>query len=125
MTDLTVPFGVADAQAYKAGKRAALDYCRTHGFEEFSLVEVPVQWNEQDPNRHLNNAVYAKYLEAGRVGFLRGMIAGAKTKDPSLPDLLKIGPLVIGSVDIKYEVSLDSVYRIQRFHRDNTLSQTS
>ncbi|KAK4055207.1 hypothetical protein OIV83_000487 [Microbotryomycetes sp. JL201] len=103
MTDETLPFGVADIKAYKAGKHFALEYCQLNGFEEWSLAEIPVQWNDQDPNRHLNNAVYAKYLEAGRVGFLTGMITGLRAKDPSMPDLLKIGPLVLAQVLINYE----------------------
>ncbi|KAK4055208.1 hypothetical protein OIV83_000488 [Microbotryomycetes sp. JL201] len=113
-TLISVPYGVNDVAAYQRGKQFTLDFCRRDGFEEWSLAEVPVQWNDEgttrsqnvyvdqrraltlilsiDPNKHVNNFVYAKYLEAGLAGFLYGMMEQIKSRDPSMPDILSKGP---------------------------------
>ncbi len=37
------------------------------------IIEIPVAWGEMDAFGHLNNVVYFRYLESGRVAFLRAL----------------------------------------------------
>jgi acyl-CoA thioester hydrolase len=39
------------------------------GFPE--VVEIPVQWGDQDSFRHVNNAVYFRWFESSRVAYTR------------------------------------------------------
>ena len=41
--------------------------------EEFT-VEIPVQYRDLDPQGHVNNAVYASYLETARVDYLEDVL---------------------------------------------------
>ena len=41
--------------------------------EEFT-VEIPVQYRDLDPQGHVNNAVYASYLETARVDYLEEVL---------------------------------------------------
>jgi acyl-CoA thioester hydrolase len=36
-------------------------------------IEIPVAWGEMDAFGHLNNVVYFRYLESGRVAYLRAL----------------------------------------------------
>ncbi|KAK4057574.1 hypothetical protein OIO90_001219 [Microbotryomycetes sp. JL221] len=78
----TIAYGIEDRDAYLQGRQAALEYCRQHGFPEWSMVEMPVQWSEQDPNNHLNNVVYAKYMETGRLTFIKSVHQQIKAQFP-------------------------------------------
>ena len=41
-------------------------------FEAYkSTLSLPVLWNDMDAMQHVNNTVYFRYLEAGRIAFLR------------------------------------------------------
>ncbi|GAA5838449.1 hypothetical protein JCM9279_003246 [Rhodotorula babjevae] len=55
------------AGKYRKGKTSAFDYLREHGFPEDSAVEIPVAWGEMDANAHVNNIVYFRWLETGRL----------------------------------------------------------
>lgn len=35
------------------------------------MIEIPVAWGEMDAARHLNNAVYIRYMESGRIALFR------------------------------------------------------
>ena len=49
---------------------------------EFSTaVKIPVRYRDIDTERHVNNAVYATYLEQARVEYIRDVI-GAKPAEP-------------------------------------------
>ena len=39
------------------------------------VVTIPVQWGDQDAFRHVNNAVFATFLETGRVELLHDLAA--------------------------------------------------
>ena len=36
-------------------------------------IEIPVAWGEMDAFGHLNNVVYFRYIESGRVAYLRSL----------------------------------------------------
>ncbi|SCZ90487.1 BZ3500_MvSof-1268-A1-R1_Chr1-3g02019 [Microbotryum saponariae] len=61
-----VPYGVVYPEKYHADRKAAAEIATQLGFNEETFIEVTVQWGDQDPNAHLNNAMYYKYLEAGQ-----------------------------------------------------------
>ncbi|PCR89549.1 acyl-CoA thioesterase [Natrinema ejinorense] len=56
-------------------------------------VDVPVRFRDLDPMNHVNHAVYASYLEAGRTAYLRD-VAGLAEEEISF---------VIVSLEISYE----------------------
>ncbi|POY70353.1 hypothetical protein BMF94_6633 [Rhodotorula taiwanensis] len=59
------------AEKYASGKEAARQWAKENGYSDECLVELPVQWGEQDANAHVNNAVYFRWLETGRLNFMR------------------------------------------------------
>ncbi|SGY34115.1 BQ5605_C002g01591 [Microbotryum silenes-dioicae] len=74
-----VPYGVVYPEKYHADRKAAAEIATQLGFKEETFIEVTVQWGDQDPNVHLNNAMYYKYLEAGQC------LTARKPHSPSLP----------------------------------------
>ncbi|KDE09812.1 hypothetical protein MVLG_00211 [Microbotryum lychnidis-dioicae p1A1 Lamole] len=68
-----VPYGVVYPEKYHADRKAATEIATQLGFKEETFIEVTVQWGDQDPNVHLNNAMYYKYLEAGRGAYVRSI----------------------------------------------------
>ncbi|GAA5834877.1 hypothetical protein JCM11251_002050 [Rhodosporidiobolus azoricus] len=58
-----------DPQVYSVGKEKALKLAKEQGFPEGALVELPVQWGDMDANAHVNNVVYFKWLETGRLAY--------------------------------------------------------
>ena len=63
------------------------------GFPE--VVEIPVQWGDQDAFRHVNNAVYFRWFESSRIAYSRRL---------GLWDLLEsahVGP-ILASVRCDY-----------------------
>ena len=60
---------------------------------------VPVRYRDLDPQGHVNNAVFATYVEEGRVDFLRAVLDVPRT-DP---------PVVVASLSFDFErrVTLD------------------
>lgn len=107
---VVVPFGVADEQVYLAGRIAAEAYALSHGFSPDTFIEIKTEWGQMDPNAHLNNAVYFKYLEAGRIGFIR---AFARTLGPAAAkEIVGSGTgkgIILGSVSNKYLVRFASL----------------
>ncbi|MFB1063297.1 acyl-CoA thioesterase [Natrinema sp. H-ect4] len=56
-------------------------------------VDVPVRFRDLDPMNHVNHAVYASYLEAGRTAYLEA-VAGLESEEISF---------VIVDLQISYE----------------------
>ncbi|GAA5886646.1 hypothetical protein JCM16303_001397 [Sporobolomyces ruberrimus] len=78
------PPGTFDSAAFPAQRQAALEFAREGGWYEDCLVEAPVAWGEQDPNNHVNNAVYLRWLESGRLNAIRTLsnaLPEAQAKD--------------------------------------------
>ncbi|GAA5862552.1 hypothetical protein JCM5296_006709 [Sporobolomyces johnsonii] len=61
------------AQRFQQRRDEALKFARDGGWYEDCLVEVPVAWGEQDANAHVNNAVYFRFLETGRLNLVRAL----------------------------------------------------
>lgn len=34
------------------------------------VIEIPVQWGDQDAFGHVNNTVYLRWLESGRIAYM-------------------------------------------------------
>ncbi|BGP52712.1 hypothetical protein JCM8202v2_000268 [Rhodotorula sphaerocarpa] len=68
------------ADKYSTGREAARKWASENGYADECLVELPVQWGEQDANAHVNNAVYFRWLETGRLNFMRYL--GSQLPDP-------------------------------------------
>ncbi|GAA5923385.1 acyl-CoA thioesterase [Sporobolomyces koalae] len=78
------PPGTFNPSAFPAQREAALKFARANGYWEDCLVEAPVAWGEQDPNNHVNNAVYLRWLESGRLNAVRTLsnaLPEAQAKD--------------------------------------------
>ncbi|GAA6061994.1 hypothetical protein JCM10212_004272 [Sporobolomyces blumeae] len=65
------PPGTFSPEKFPQQREAALKFAREGGWYEDCLVEAPVAWGEQDPNSHVNNAVYLRWLESGRLNTIR------------------------------------------------------
>ncbi|ORY69317.1 HotDog domain-containing protein [Leucosporidium creatinivorum] len=104
MTASHVPYGTVNPTAYSQGRLAARQFALEHDFEETSFCEIPVQWGEQDANNHLNNVVFARYCEAGRLAYIRSL---ASSLDPAVSkNILGSGKgtgLILAGVSIAYE----------------------
>jgi acyl-CoA thioester hydrolase len=70
-------------------------------------VEVPVAWGDMDALRHVNNAVYARWLESARIAyFLRVEMLGLQG-DPS------VGPILARqTIDFRRPVEFPDVVTI-------------
>ncbi len=82
--------------------------------QEFrSVIAIPVQWGEQDSFGHVNNVVYMRWAESGRVDYLRHV-----RQFPELPPR-GVGPILV-SVKCDYRKALhypDTVYVGSRVKR--------
>lgn len=76
LTPALIPFGTAHPESYFASREIARAAAVAQGFDEVTFVEQPVRWGDQDGNNHVNNCVYFKWLEAGRLAFM-GLVPGA------------------------------------------------
>ncbi|BGP36521.1 hypothetical protein JCM10450v2_000418 [Rhodotorula kratochvilovae] len=109
------PLGNALAEKdYLAGRDAALKWARENGYNEESLVELPVAWGEQDANNHVNNAVYFKWLETGRLKYLNAL--GDHLDPADAKDLRGSGK---GKGPILARITFD--YRKPTFYPDNII----
>ncbi|SCV68514.1 BQ2448_635 [Microbotryum intermedium] len=59
-----VPYGVVYPKKYHSDRQAAAEIAKQLGFKEDTFIEVTVQWGDQDPNAHLNNAIITRKLDA-------------------------------------------------------------
>lgn len=76
-------------------------------------VEVPVAWGDMDALRHVNNAVFARWLESARiaylarVGMLGGLGGGAEGGEPG------VGPILARqAIDFRRPVEFPDVVTI-------------
>jgi acyl-CoA thioester hydrolase len=61
----------------------------TDALSEFPVVvAIPVQWGDQDAFGHVNNTVYFRWCESGRIGYFDRLDIG-RFEDPS-----KVGPIL-------------------------------
>ncbi|KAI8920183.1 HotDog domain-containing protein [Powellomyces hirtus] len=68
-----------------------------------SLINLPVQWGEQDAFGHLNNVVYMRYIESGRLAYFDQILKPhlSKAAYNSFIQARGVGPIV-KSVSCKY-----------------------
>lgn len=67
-------------------------------------LELPVQWGDMDAFAHVNNLVYLRWFESGRVAYLEKLDAmGANAGD--------VGP-ILGQMDCRYRIPLEYPDRI-------------
>lgn len=62
-----------------------------------SYTEVPVAWGEMDAMNHVNNAVYFRYLESGRIVHLTALGAYAENRTTGT---------VVGSIQCRFRIPL-------------------
>ncbi|GAA5903253.1 hypothetical protein JCM8208_002253 [Rhodotorula glutinis] len=63
------------ADKYAEGKAKAFQWLGENGYPEDSAVEIAVAWGEMDANAHVNNSVYFRWLETGRLANLNALAA--------------------------------------------------
>ncbi len=66
------------------------------------MVELLVLWGEQDPNAHVNNSVFFRYLEADRIAFIRSFTADLSSATSSTILSGKGKGIILGEVTNKY-----------------------
>ncbi|KAJ3087108.1 hypothetical protein HK102_011795 [Quaeritorhiza haematococci] len=61
-----------------------------------SIIEVPVQWGEQDSFQHVNNVTYARWFESGRIAFFEHIFKPNMTSDAYANFMFAkaVGPIV-------------------------------
>src|SRR5262245_14878734 len=59
------------------------------------VVEIPVQWGDQDAFGHVNNAVYFRWFESARIAYLEAVKLGDRTAAGGL------GP-ILAAIDCNY-----------------------
>ncbi|WP_051633154.1 acyl-CoA thioesterase [Thermonema rossianum] len=64
-----------------------------------ATFQLPTQWGELDLGGHINNVVYMRYFESGRVAYLQKIVEN-KTFD-----FTPVGP-VLASIEVRYKVPL-------------------
>lgn len=70
-------------------------------FEGYQVTELPVQWGEMDAALHINNTVFLKYAEAGRIAYFDNLDFQVDTTGKTSP----IGP-ILAEVNCKYKMPL-------------------
>jgi acyl-CoA thioester hydrolase len=66
-----------------------------------ATLEIPVQWGEMDAALHVNNTVYLRYAEAGRIAFLHQYDFQVDTTGKESP----VGP-ILAETSIQYKMPL-------------------
>ncbi|GAA5859646.1 hypothetical protein JCM8547_006177 [Rhodosporidiobolus lusitaniae] len=103
-----------EADNYASGRDKALRYAKESGFPEGAQVELPVQWGDQDSNAHVNNVCYFRWLETGRLAWMRELTRNLP--DDVARDLRGSGK---GKGVILASISFD--YRRPTFYPDSLL----
>lgn len=62
-----------------------------------AIFQLPTQWGELDLAGHINNVVYLRYFESGRVAYLQAIAEHAKQIDYQ-----QVGP-VLASIEVQYK----------------------
>ena len=68
-------------------------------------LELPVQWGDMDAFAHVNNLVYLRWFESGRVAYLEKLDAMGANASGS------VGP-ILGQMDCRYRIPLEYPDRI-------------
>ena len=63
------------------------------------VIETPVAWGEMDAFRHLNNIVYFRYFESGRIAYFEAL------KFLEYMDATGVGP-ILASTSCKFRIPL-------------------
>jgi len=63
------------------------------------LIEIPVAWGDMDAFQHVNNTVYFRWLESGRIAYFTRMDV------PGFRDLSGVGP-ILASAQCRYRLPL-------------------
>lgn len=66
-----------------------------------SVIELPIQWGDMDLANHVNNVMYARYAESGRVAYFDSMLNNTSMMNFGTG----IGP-ILGELNIQYKMSL-------------------
>ena len=64
------------------------------------VIELPVQWGDMDALAHVNNVVYLRWFESGRLAYFERVSFMGRFKED------KIGP-ILASTEIRYRVPLE------------------
>jgi acyl-CoA thioester hydrolase len=65
------------------------------------VIELPVLWGDMDAALHVNNAVYLRYSESGRIAYMEKLGFRVATGDLENP----IGP-ILAEINCKYKAPL-------------------
>ena len=77
-----------------------MEYAKPDELSDFPVViQLPVQWGDQDALGHVNNTVYFRWFESARIAYLEHMELGDKRS----PDGL--GP-ILAAIDCNYRRQL-------------------
>jgi len=63
------------------------------------LIDIPVAWGDMDAFQHVNNTVYFRWMESGRIAYFTRMAV------PGFRDLSGIGP-ILASTQCRYRLPL-------------------
>ena len=63
------------------------------------LLDIPVAWGDMDAFQHVNNTVYFRWLESGRIAYFTRMAV------PGFRDMTGIGP-ILASAQCRYRIPL-------------------
>lgn len=63
------------------------------------LLEIPVAWGDMDAFQHVNNTVYFRWMESGRIAYFTRMDV------PGFRDLTGVGP-ILHSTQCRYRIPL-------------------
>ncbi len=75
------------------------------GFPE--VVEIPVQWGDQDAFRHVNNTVYFRWFESSRIAY------GRKVGLWELLEFANIGPILASvQCDYRHPLTYPDIVRV-------------
>tara|TARA_R110001583_G_scaffold78261_2_gene212277 strand:- start:1057 stop:1503 length:447 start_codon:yes stop_codon:yes gene_type:complete len=66
-------------------------------------LELPVLWGNMDAFGHVNNLIYMRWFESGRIAYLEAMGSMGPEADP---DLAGIGP-ILGHTDCRFKIPLE------------------
>ncbi len=62
-------------------------------------IDIPVAWGDMDAFQHVNNTVYFRWMESGRIAYFNRMAV------PGFRDMSGVGP-ILGSTQCRYRIPL-------------------
>ncbi len=63
------------------------------------LIDIPVAWGDMDAFQHVNNTVYFRWMESGRIAYFTRMAV------PGFRDMSGVGP-ILASTQCRYRIPL-------------------